>query len=231
MKKLNLLILYVVLAGFFAGCNSTKSSVATGNYKMINERYRFDKLPANHDDSAHKNETKERKIIYSSFLSLVVEKPDSTNVQIEKIAKKYGGYVNEIGTYRTIIRVKSTHLDDAIKDISALGKLKSKNMSGQDVTEEYWDYQIRLDNAEKARKKYLELLAKAENVEAAIKVEKELERLNETIDLLKGKMNRITHLSDFSTITVNLKERKKPGLIGYIGIGLYHAVKWLFVRN
>ena len=82
-----------------------------------------------------------------------------------------------------------------------------------------------------ARKIYLELLKKAENVETALKVEKELERLNETIDLIKGKMNRINNLAEYSTIVINLKEKKKPGIIGYIGIGLYHSVKWLFVRN
>ncbi|MBK6622314.1 MAG: DUF4349 domain-containing protein [Saprospirales bacterium] len=108
---------------------------------------------------------------------------------------------------------------------------KARPCRGQDVTDEYTDYQIRLDNARKARERYLELLAKAENVEAALKVEKELERLNETIDLLEGKMTRIDHLSEFSTITIALKERKNPGLIGYIGIGLYYSVKWLFVRN
>jgi hypothetical protein len=86
--------------------------------------------------------------------------------------------------------VKSEHLNDAIKEISELGKVQGKSLSGQDVTEEYLDFQIRLENAEKSRERYLELLAKAENVEAALKVEKELERLNGTIDLLKGKMNR-----------------------------------------
>jgi hypothetical protein len=48
---------------------------------------------------------------------------------------------------------------------------------------------------------------------------------------MKGQMNRIDHLSTYSTITVYLKEKKKPGVIGYIGIGVYKAVKWLFVRN
>ena len=52
-----------------------------------------------------------------------------------------------------------------------------------------------------------------------------------TFDLLKGKMARIGHLEAYSTISVELRERKKPGLLGYIGLGVYHAVKWLFVRN
>ncbi len=174
---------------------------------------------------------KERKILYSASLLLAVENPDSSNVKIGKIAQKYHGYVSQTGTSQTTIRVKSEELDQAVAEISALGKLQNKNLTGQDVTEEFMDYEIRLENAEKARARYLELLAKAENVEAALLVEKELERLNGIIDLMKGKMTRIEHLEAFSTITVNLKERKKPGVLGYVGIGLYHAVKWLFVRN
>ena len=74
-------------------------------------------------------------------------------------------------------------------------------------------------------------MEEAENVEAALKVEKELERLNEKIDLLKGKINRIDHLSEYSTISINYEQHKKPGILGYIGLGLYKGVKWLFVRN
>ncbi|NQY11307.1 MAG: DUF4349 domain-containing protein [Flavobacteriales bacterium] len=173
----------------------------------------------------------EKKMIYRASLSLIVENPDSTNVYIEKVAEKYKGYVNKIGTDQTIIRVKSGNLDAAVKDISELGKVERKTKTGEDVTEDYLDFKIRLENAEMARKRYLELLKKAENVETALKVEKELERLNETIDLIKGKMNRINNLAEYSTIVINLKEKKKPGIIGYIGIGLYHSVKWLFVRN
>jgi hypothetical protein len=88
-----------------------------------------------------------------------------------------------------------------------------------------------LDNSEKARTRYLALLAKAEDVQAALLVEKELERLNGTIELMKGKMNRMEHLVDYSTITIYISEKKKPGVIGYIGIGIFKAVKWLFVRN
>ena len=60
---------------------------------------------------------------------------------------------------------------------------------------------------------------------------KELERLNTELDQLQGQMKRLENLTSFSTITIRHEERKKPGPIGYIGIGLYEAVKWLFVRN
>jgi hypothetical protein len=173
----------------------------------------------------------DRKILYDADLTLTVETPDSTSSYIQAIAKRYGGYVNETGTYRSIIRVESQLLDAAIDDISQLGRLDRKSIRGQDVTETYLDYQIRLDNAQQARGRYLDLLDQAATVDEILKVEKELERLNETIDLLKGKMNRIDHLDNYATITINLRERQKPGILGYIGIGLYRGVRWLFVRG
>ncbi|HMO38388.1 MAG TPA: DUF4349 domain-containing protein [Saprospiraceae bacterium] len=174
---------------------------------------------------------KPRMVLFSAALDLVVADADTAAAALVRIAERYNGYAAEIGTTRTIIRVESARLNEVIQDIAQLGKLQRKNLQGQDVTDEYLDYEIRLENATKARDRYLELLAKAENVEAALKVERELERLNETIDLLKGRMNRIEHLAAFSTITVNLQERKKPGVLGYLGLGLYHSVKWLLVRN
>jgi uncharacterized protein involved in tolerance to divalent cations len=231
MKKVRLIILTSILSGVLISCSTTRQNTSAYSYEQKMEQSSSNLLLVSNNDKYYDVERVEKKILFSAFLSLAVEVPDTANSHIEKIAKKYNGYVNEIGTYRTIIRVKSENLNDAIKEISELGKVQNKSLSGQDVTEEYLDYKIRLENAERSRERYLELLSKAENVEAALKVEKELERLNETIDLLKGKMNRIDHLSEFSTITINLKEKKKPGLLGYIGIGIYHSVKWLFVRN
>lgn len=173
----------------------------------------------------------DRKVIFNASLYLVVEYPDTANHYIEQITKKYEGYVNKLGTEQTIIRVKSQSLDQALDDLAMVGKVRNQSINGQDVTNTYFDFKIRLENAEKARSRYLELLEKAVTVEEILQVEKELERLNEKIDLIKGQMNRIEHLDAFSTITINLREKKKPGLLGYIGLGLYHSVKWLFVRN
>lgn len=151
----------------------------------------------------------ERKIIFSADISLATENPDTTNANLLQIAKKYKGYVQDISSRKTVMRVQKEYLNQAIQEISLLGKVLDKNMNAQDVSEEFLDYQIRLDNAQKIRLRYLELLKKAENVEEALKVEKELERINETIELLKGRINRMNHLSELSTIRIHLKEEKK----------------------
>lgn len=172
-----------------------------------------------------------RKIVYDASMRLDVKNVDSALVAAKEIAKKYEGYTQSIETSSTTIRIKNTRLNEAMHDLSKLGKIKWKTIKGDDVTEAYTDYQIRLDNAEKTRARYLELLNKATTVDEILKIEKELERLNENIDLIKGKMNRIDHLASFSTVTVYFQEKTKPGILGYPIIGIYKGIKWLFVRN
>ena len=209
------LLFWIFLFGLIGSCASLNQA-------------RFD---SRENDPADKFESLDQKILYSAELSLSVSVVDSANLQIQQIAKSYGGFISEIGTQKSVIRVKAEQLEAAINAIVLLGKLQKKNIIGLNVTDEYYDYQVRLDNAQKARERYLQLLSQAENMEAALKVERELERLNEVIDLLTGRINRMDQFEKYSTITIYLKEKSKPGVFGYIGLGLYHAVKWLFVRK
>jgi hypothetical protein len=110
-----------------------------------------------------------------------------------------------------------------------LGEVASQEVQGTDVTEEYYDLQTRLDNAQKTRQRYLEILGQAQTVEQALLVERELERLNREIDLLTGRMNKLKHLATYATITITTTQPLRPGPLGYVFYGLYRAIKWLFV--
>lgn len=173
----------------------------------------------------------ERKKIYTADLTLIIENSIAASKELETIAKQFGGHVQSQSDYTTTIHVNSEKLNEALAAIEDLGEIKYKDVDAQDVTDLYLDYEIRLDNALKSRDRYLALLNKAENVSAALQVEKELERLNEVIDLYKGRMNRLNYFSAYSEITVDLQEKKKLGIVGAVGFGVYKVVKWLFIRN
>lgn len=221
MKTLYLSFITLLL---LCSCGGTRHSSTAG---WSNEQFSADK--GAFEESPQKNTG--RVLIYNATITLCVRSSDSTNSSLTRVAAKYGGYVQSLGTERSVIRVKASLLAQALNEICSGGKLKKKSIYGDDVTEEYEDSRIRLDNSYKARQRYLELLAKAENVEAALKVEKELERLNKEIDVLEGRIRRLQHLSEYSTITVSIEKKAKPGILGYVFIGLYKGVKWLFVRN
>lgn len=171
----------------------------------------------------------DRLIISDATITIESQEPDTIHIRVIDMASRFGGYVLYTEKRLTRIRIPSTGLRDAIKEIESLGKVKDKNITGQDVTDEYRDYKIRLDNAEKTRQRYLALLDMAKNVEEVLSVERELERLNTEIDLLKGKIDRLSHLVKYSTITVRTRDEIRPGPVGHVFYGLYQGIKWLFV--
>ena len=173
----------------------------------------------------------ERKIIYDAKLTLQTEEPFQTGKDLMPMATKFGGYVMRSDNNEVVLRIESSYLTEALDSLANFGKIISQEISTEDVTDSYLDYEIRLGNAINTRDRYLELIKLAESVEDVIRIEKELERLNGQIDLIKGKLNQLKHLTTFATITVSLKEKIKPGPIGYLGVGIGKAIKWLFVRN
>lgn len=178
---------------------------------------------------ASEQTTKERIVSSSIAIELAVENEDTTTARIKSSAVTAGGYIVSTTSASVIFRVPAAETDRFITFLAGIGDIRSKSMSGQDVTEEYYDIQTRLENAESARKRYLELLAKAENVEATLKVERELERLNGEIETMKGKIARMKELSSMTTISVNYTSKTTPGPIGYVFVYLFKGIRWLFV--
>ena len=181
--------------------------------------------------SATKEYSGPKMLVYNANIGITVKNSDSTISQITRIAEEQKGYVVSKSNYQITIRIESEKLDGTVSQVSKVGKLTRKSVSTTDVSDNYADVKIRLDNAEKARTRYLELLAKAENVEAALKVEKELERLNTEIDQLRGQVIKMEHDVRFSTLTVNVNQKQKLGPLGYLFVGIGKGIGWLFVRG
>lgn len=87
----------------------------------------------------------------------------------------------------------------------------SRNVHGQDVTERFFDLKIRLDNAEKVRKRLLALLEKATNVKDSVAVERELGRVTEQIERFKGQLKFLRDRIAYSTITLRVHKRTPWG--------------------
>ena len=172
-----------------------------------------------------------RVIIYNARFEIEADDLEKTSKEISAIPSVYGGYIVSAGNYRVVFRIPSNKFESAIKDLEKIEDITSKNIYTEDVTDTYRDTELRLDNKIKARDRYLDLLKKAENVTAALSVERELERLNGEIEAMKGKLKQLSHLASYSTITVSIEEKTKPGPLGCIFMYAWKAVKWLFVRN
>ncbi len=154
---------------------------------------------------------------------------------------KYG---NDRITNTLIIRVQKEKFDNLINDISGIGKnVDSKNITSDDVTEEYVDIDARLKNKKEVEKQYSELLKRANTVDDILKVNEHLRIVREEIESREGRMKFIDNRVSLSTINLTIYQNLKTdygffsklvqglqggwqGLLGFV-IGL--AYTWPFL--
>ena len=170
-------------------------------------------------------------IIYNGKMSMAVANQDSAANYVQQIITRNEGRLFKRDGYQFTFKLNPDKLETAMDLISLLGEVKSRTVSSNDVTSEYYDIQVRLENAQSVRDRYLKLLDRASTLDEVLRVEKELERINKEIDLLTGKMNLMKNLVAQATLELELKKDTKLGVIGHLGNGVYKGVKWLFVTN
>ena len=146
----------------------------------------------------------QRLMIYSGELTLVVESVAEAIETVKKTAEQAGGFMQSMEAAAIVVKVPAAKFLDLVASVEKLGEVTRKEIKGEDVTDKMRDLTIRLKNAEEFRKRLVALLERANKVEEAIKIEKELERITEAIELFKGKMRALEEQIAYSTLTVRL---------------------------
>lgn len=146
---------------------------------------------------------KQRLVIYQAQLGLFVFKIEESWEKAKAISDKYKGWIQQSTNTSLTIRVPAGEFEKAMEELSKLGDIQYKNVTGTDVTEEFYDSQIRLKNAQELRNRFVELLKSARTVEDSLAIERELARVTEEIELLKGRLKFLGDQIAFSTVTVN----------------------------
>lgn len=146
-------------------------------------------------------------LIYQAYLGLAVFHVDENLDSIEERSRAFGGYLVARSASSITVRVPAEKFRGMVAEILLMGEVYRRDVSAQDVTAEFTDIQIRLKNALAVRERLVELLARANQVEEALQVEKQLGRLSEEIERMKGRLKLLGELSSYSTISVEFSER------------------------
>jgi len=144
----------------------------------------------------------ERLVVYNGVINVVVQRISDSLDRIRSAIAKMGGYMQQMTSDSITLKVPANKFQEAIAEVEKLGEVTQKDIKGTDVTDEMRDLDIRLRNAEQFHERLLKLLERAEKVEDTLKIEKELERITETIELLKGKIAHLKNSVAFCTLTV-----------------------------
>jgi hypothetical protein len=156
----------------------------------------------------------ERLIIRNGELSLVVTDTEEAIFKITEMVEANGGWVVNSNLYQynettktgsIRVRVPSSGFSSALEAMKGLAvEVRNESTSGLDVTDEYVDLSLRLENLEATADRVRSFLDEARNVEDALAVNIELSRLEGEIELIKGRIQYLSQSASYSTITVQL---------------------------
>lgn len=149
----------------------------------------------------------QRKLILNGNASIEVPTISELDVKIDEWAKSYGGYVansdwNERNFYATV-KIPSNRFYDAMNSTSDFGKIKNHNINTNDVTDEYYDLESRIETKKILRDNLKGYLKKADNIKDMLEIERQLNEVESELESIEGRMKRLTNQIEFSTISLN----------------------------
>ncbi|MCW5848589.1 MAG: DUF4349 domain-containing protein [Anaerolineae bacterium] len=157
----------------------------------------------------------DRDIIKTAQLQISVDDVDRATDQIIALAASLGGFIldqrtQEAGIKRTatvVLRVPVNTFEEALKRLSELpgGRLDSRQIASQDVTDQLVDMESRRRNLEATEARIRSFLDQAKTVEEALRVNQQLADIQRQLEELKGRMEFTKNRAALSTITIDLR--------------------------
>jgi len=154
-----------------------------------------------------------RMVIKDAIMALLVQDTNRAIDEVTNLASTQGGYIinsnswfdDDLKYAQIKMAVPSANFERTLVILRALGiKVLSENASGQDVSADYNDLQVRLDNLEATAARVRAFLDEAKTVEESLRINSTLTQLEGEINQVKGQMKFYEGRSAYSTIDVSL---------------------------
>jgi Domain of unknown function (DUF4349) len=156
-----------------------------------------------------------RRIIRHAALEIELDDVDRAIARLTDLVESAGGYVadtqvhsDEKGIARATVTayLPPAAFGHALGDLERIGHLKTRRVTGQDVSEEFVDLEARVRNFERHEAQLLSFMGKAQKVSDLVSLENELARV-------RGEIERIRFLrarTEMAGIQVNLLRGTAP---------------------
>ena len=159
-----------------------------------------------------------RKIIRNAYLSIETKEFDQSIAFLEQKVEEYGGFVEsssvEGNTYSSSsrrsasyqLRIPAGNFSAFLNDTGGIGNVYNKTVESNEITDQYFDTQARLESLRLQEERLLEILSKAEELTAVIELEQALSDVRYQIENLTTTLRKYDGLVQYSTIHINLNE-------------------------
>ena len=173
-----------------------------------------DARPADEDD---------RKIVRTSSLTLVVDKPAEAAGKVQRLAEGAGGFLvaweanggQEATSASLMIRVPVANFElmrAAIRQLAQ--RVENERVQAEDVTRQYVDDQARLRNLRAQETQYLTILKLARTVKDTLEVSEKLNQVRGEIEKQQSDFNALSKQVELVAINVALRKEAEAQVFG-----------------
>lgn len=131
--------------------------------------------------------------------------------------------------YRNLtVRVPSQNFDSFVNAISkGVSYFERKDISSQNVTEQFIDLTSRLKTKRKLEERYLQILQKATKISEILEIEKQISAIREEIEAKEGQLKYLESRVSESTVTIEFYKTiaQKEGIKTSYGSKLWTAIQ------
>jgi len=163
-----------------------------------------------------------RSIIRSGSVEMQVTSVAEAFEQVTSVATAAGGFVassqffgsDDDQTAYLTVRVPSERFDSVLEQLRGLAvEVDSISTNSEDVTGEVTDLESSLRNLRAVEAQYIELLGRANAIGDVLQVQDRLNQTRLQIDQIEGRIQVLGRLSDFATLTVQLRPESAPPVV------------------
>lgn len=193
-------------------CDVTETSEQQQSDEVSEAKVSNDKEKQGETINISLNSPLNRKIIKKGTLYLQTKTFEKTVNAILKEVQSLGGFVEnstiESDNANIVVRVPSAGFDVFLNHSDDFGTVKSKTMTGEDVTDQYVDTAARLKSLQVQSERLIALLNQSGSLEDLFTIEKELANVHYEIEILQGTLNKYDSLVNYATIEITVQEVK-----------------------
>jgi hypothetical protein len=183
-----------------------------------------------------------QKIIKSASLRFETNDLEDTYKQIQAAVKESHASIqsdsegkNDVSLYRTImIHVPSQNFDVFLQSVSkGVSYFDQKDISSEDVTEQYIDLDSRLKTKRKLEERYLEILKKANKISEILEIEEQLKYLESQVSESRISIQFYKPIAEKQSIKISYGSKIltaiKSGFNELSGIFIWIISIWPFI--
>jgi anti-sigma factor RsiW/uncharacterized small protein (DUF1192 family) len=155
-------------------------------------------------------------------LIILVKDVGTARGSLDSILARHHGYAAHLNlgspedsarTMNASLRIPSTDLASAAREITALGRVMNETQSGEEVSEQHADLVARLKTARETETRFQAILAqRTGKISDVLEVEQSIAHVRGEIERMEAEQKALEHRVDFASVDVQLMEEYKAPL-------------------